>query len=60
LNDELLDKLKSNLQEVKSRGSHMIVFEDEASNIEPMEGMSIIPITHNLGLERLAGKLTQI
>jgi glucosamine--fructose-6-phosphate aminotransferase (isomerizing) len=48
-NDELLDKLKSNLQEVKSRGSHMIVFEDEASNIEPMEGMSIIPITHNLG-----------
>jgi glucosamine--fructose-6-phosphate aminotransferase (isomerizing) len=41
-NDELLDKLKSNLQEVKSRGSHMIVFEDEASNIEPMEGMSII------------------
>lgn len=48
-NDELLDKLKSNLQEVKSRGSHMIVFEDEASNIEPMEGMSIIPTTHNLG-----------
>ncbi|CAB9542560.1 Glutamine--fructose-6-phosphate aminotransferase [isomerizing] (EC [Bathymodiolus brooksi thiotrophic gill symbiont] len=48
-NDELLDKLKSNLQEVKSRGSQMIVFEDEASNVEPMEGMSIIPTTHNLG-----------
>ncbi|KAA0445149.1 MAG: glutamine--fructose-6-phosphate transaminase (isomerizing) [Candidatus Thioglobus sp.] len=47
--DELLDKLKSNLQEVKSRGSHMIVFEDEASNVAPMEGMDIIPITHNLG-----------
>ncbi|OIR25225.1 glutamine--fructose-6-phosphate transaminase (isomerizing), partial [Bathymodiolus thermophilus thioautotrophic gill symbiont] len=48
-NDELLDKLKSNLQEVKSRGSQMIVFEDEASNVEPMEGMNIIPTTHNLG-----------
>lgn len=48
-NDELLDKLKSNLQEVKSRGSHMIVFEDEASNVTPMDSMDIIPITHNLG-----------
>jgi len=48
-NDELLDKLKSNLQEVKSRGSQMIVFEDEASNVTPMDGMNIIPITHNLG-----------
>ena len=28
-NDELLSKLKSNLQEVKSRGSQMIVFEDK-------------------------------
>jgi glucosamine--fructose-6-phosphate aminotransferase (isomerizing) len=48
-NDALLDKLKSNLQEGKSRGSQMIVFEDEMSNIESMEGMDIIPITHNLG-----------
>jgi glucosamine--fructose-6-phosphate aminotransferase (isomerizing) len=48
-NDELLDKLKSNLQEVKSRGSEMIVFEDEAAKIEPMSGMSIIPTTTNLG-----------
>ncbi|CAC9437414.1 Glucosamine--fructose-6-phosphate aminotransferase [isomerizing] [Bathymodiolus heckerae thiotrophic gill symbiont] len=48
-NDELLDKLKSNLQEVKSRGSQMIVFEDETSNVMPMDGMDIIPITHNLG-----------
>lgn len=48
-NDELLDKLKSNLQEVKSRGSQMIVFEDEASKVVPMQGMSIIPVTNNLG-----------
>jgi glutamine---fructose-6-phosphate transaminase (isomerizing) len=48
-NDELLEKLKSNLQEVKSRGSQMIVFEDENSKIKPMKAMEIIPITSNLG-----------
>jgi len=48
-NDELLTKLKSNLQEVKSRGSQMIVFEDENSNIESMNAMEVIPITSNLG-----------
>ena len=48
-NDELLDKLKSNLQEVKSRGSEMIVFEDEASQVQPMQGMTIVPTTTNLG-----------
>jgi len=48
-NDELLEKLKSNLQEVKSRGSEMIVFEDENSQIQPIESMQVIPITSNLG-----------
>jgi len=48
-NDELLGKLKSNLQEVKSRGSQMIVFEDENSRVEKMDAMEIIPITSNLG-----------
>ncbi len=48
-NDELLEKLKSNLHEVKSRGSQMIVFEDKNSKIEPMNAMEIIPITSNLG-----------
>ena len=48
-NDELLEKLKSNLHEVKSRGSQMIVFEDENSEIKPMKEMEIIPITSNLG-----------
>ena len=48
-NDRLLDKLKSNLQEVKSRGSQMIVFEDEAAQVEPMKGMTIIPTTTDLG-----------
>ena len=48
-NDELLTKLKSNLQEVKSRGSQMIVFEDKYSKVKPMQGMDVIPITSNLG-----------
>jgi len=48
-NDELLSKLKSNLQEVKSRGSQMIVFEDEKSMVEPMDAMDVIPVTSNLG-----------
>ncbi len=45
-NDELLGKLKSNLQEVKSRGSQMIVFEDKNSKVQAME---VISVTSNLG-----------
>ena len=48
-NDELLEKLKSNLHEVKSRGSQMIVFEDKNSKVQPMESMTVVPITSNLG-----------
>ena len=48
-NDELLEKLKSNLQEVKSRGSQMIVFEDENSNVQAMDSMEVIAVTSNLG-----------
>jgi glutamine---fructose-6-phosphate transaminase (isomerizing) len=48
-NDDLLAKLKSNLQEVKSRGSQMIVFEDENSKVQLMDAMKVIPITSNLG-----------
>ena len=48
-NDRLLDKLKSNLQEIKSRGSQMIVFEDEDSHVKPMKAMDVIPVTSNLG-----------
>jgi glutamine---fructose-6-phosphate transaminase (isomerizing) len=48
-NDDLLEKLKSNLHEVKSRGSQMIVFEEEQSMIEKMDAMEVVPITSNLG-----------
>jgi glucosamine--fructose-6-phosphate aminotransferase (isomerizing) len=48
-NDDLLEKLKSNLQEVKSRGSEMLVFEDQNSKVAVMDAMEVVPITSNLG-----------
>jgi len=48
-NDELLSKLKSNLEEIKSRGSQMIVFEDKNSKVKSITTMEVIPITSNLG-----------
>ena len=48
-NDDLLEKLKSNLQEVKSRGSQMIVFEDENSQVQSMDALEVISVTSNLG-----------
>ena len=47
--DDLLEKLKSNLQEVKARGGQMIVFEDELSDISSEEGFSVIKATTNVG-----------
>jgi glucosamine--fructose-6-phosphate aminotransferase (isomerizing) len=47
--DDLLEKLKSNLQEVKARGGQMIVFEDEQSDISSEEGFSVIKATTNVG-----------
>lgn len=47
--DDLLEKLKSNLQEVKARGGRMIVFEDEKSNIASEDGFEVVKLTHNVG-----------
>jgi len=47
--DDLLEKLKSNLQEVKARGGQMIVFEDELSDISSEEGFKVIKATTNVG-----------
>ena len=47
--DDLLDKLKSNLQEVKARGGQMIIFEDEQSNISSGDGFKVIKATTNVG-----------
>ncbi len=43
-NDELLDKLKGNLQEVRARGGELYVFADTESGIEPAEGMTVLPV----------------
>jgi len=53
--DELLDKLNSNLQEVKSRGSLMYVFKDELADIALEDNIKIIPITKGLG--RITGPI---
>jgi glucosamine--fructose-6-phosphate aminotransferase (isomerizing) len=47
--DDLLDKLKSNLQEVKARGGQMIVFEDEKSDISSESGFTVVKSTTNVG-----------
>ncbi|KAB7624207.1 glutamine--fructose-6-phosphate transaminase (isomerizing) [Alkalilimnicola sp. S0819] len=43
-NDELVDKLKSNLQEVRARGGMLYVFADPRVAIEPGEGYTIVPV----------------
>lgn len=47
--DDLLDKLKSNLQEVKARGGQMFVFEDEKSNVSSEPGFNVVKATTNVG-----------
>ena len=47
--DELLEKLKSNLQEVNARGGQLVVFEDEKSNITTQAGYTLIKTTSNVG-----------
>lgn len=63
-NDALLEKLKSNLQEVRARGGELYVFADADSLIQEEDGMHVIrlaehaellsPILHTLPLQLLA------
>jgi glucosamine--fructose-6-phosphate aminotransferase (isomerizing) len=63
-NNALLEKLKSNLQEVRARGGELYVFADADTAIEPGEGVHVIrmsrhagdlsPILHTLPLQLLA------
>jgi glucosamine--fructose-6-phosphate aminotransferase (isomerizing) len=63
-NDELLDKIKSNLFEVQARGGELILFADQALNIAPSESIHIIqmptisrelaPILYTIPLQLLA------
>jgi glucosamine--fructose-6-phosphate aminotransferase (isomerizing) len=63
-NDELLEKLESNLQEVRARGGQLYVFADEDTPFEPEPGVEVVPvprcaailapIIHTLPLQLLA------
>jgi glucosamine--fructose-6-phosphate aminotransferase (isomerizing) len=63
-NDALLEKLKSNLQEVKARGGELYVFADADSAVEESEGVHVLrlpehygffsPILHVIPLQLLA------
>jgi glucosamine--fructose-6-phosphate aminotransferase (isomerizing) len=63
-NDELLEKLKSNLQEVRARGGELIVFADPASDVRAEAGTqvfeiapidnAIAPIVYTVPLQLLA------
>lgn len=45
-NDVLLEKLKSNIQEVQARGGQLFVFCDKAAGFTAAEGMDIIELPH--------------
>src|SRR5258707_8542961 len=63
-NDALIEKLKSNLQEVRARGGELYVFADADSQIQAGDGIHVIrmtghagylsPILHTLPLQLLA------
>jgi glutamine---fructose-6-phosphate transaminase (isomerizing) len=63
-NDQLLEKLKSNMQEVRARGGELYVFADRDARIAESEGMHVIrlmehagplsPILHVIPLQLLA------
>ena len=63
-NDDLLEKLKSNLEEVRARGGELYVFADKRSGVKPtssvhvMEipsvGENVAPVVYTLPLQLLA------
>jgi glutamine---fructose-6-phosphate transaminase (isomerizing) len=64
-NNDLLEKLKSNLMEVRARGGELIVFADPESGITPSDGVTVIqmpkhvtyfqaPVVYTIPLQLLA------
>lgn len=49
-NDELLEKLQSNLQEVRARGGELVVFADETSSFKSEPGVTVIDLPHVIPL----------
>ncbi len=48
--DDLLEKLKSNLQEVRARGGELYVFADADSDIPPSDGVHMLRLPEHYGL----------
>ena len=48
-NDVLLEKLKSNMQEVKARGGRLYVFADQGTEIKSEEGIQVIRLPEHYG-----------
>lgn len=49
-NDVLLEKLKSNLQEVRARGGELYVLADQDSQVQAQEGVHLIKLPEHAGL----------
>ncbi len=49
-NDTLIEKLKSNLQEVRARGGELFVFADADSHISAGEGLHVIRLPEHYGV----------
>ncbi|SFB40921.1 glutamine--fructose-6-phosphate transaminase [Collimonas sp. OK607] len=49
-NDALIEKLKSNMQEVRARGGQLYVFADADSQIKSSDGVHVIRLPENYGL----------
>ena len=47
-NNDLLEKLKSNLMEVRARGGELIVFADPEAGIRPSDGVTVIEIPRHV------------
>jgi len=48
-NDDLLEKLKSNMQEVKARGGKLYVFADQDTEIVSSDGINVIRLPEHYG-----------
>jgi glucosamine--fructose-6-phosphate aminotransferase (isomerizing) len=48
-NDVLLEKLKSNMQEVKARGGRLFVFADQGTEIKNEDGIQVIRLPEHYG-----------
>ena len=49
-NDALLEKLKSNMQEVRARGGQLYVLADQDSRLSSSEGVEVITLTDHAGI----------